>query len=100
MPRLMTSIPAAFLAATLRSSSANMYGGMRSMRLLDRMQLLDELGRELPPEHRERPAGQVDVKVLPHLDLELAAVEAHGDRRVAAGEHVGHGGPGRAGATG
>ena len=33
MPSEITSMPAAFLAATLRSSSANMYGGIASRRL-------------------------------------------------------------------
>ena len=35
IPRLITSTPAAFFAATLRSSSANRYGGSRSSRSLD-----------------------------------------------------------------
>ena len=33
IPRLITSIPASRLAATLRWSSANMYGGIASSRL-------------------------------------------------------------------
>src|SRR3954453_13667785 len=91
MPSEMTSTPAAFLAAILRSSSANRYGGIRSRRSDGCMQLLDELSGQLAPEHRDRPAGQVDVQVLPHLDLELAAVEAHGHGRVAAAGDVGDG---------
>ena len=50
------------------------------------MQLLDQLGGQLAAEHGDRPAGQVNVQVLPHLDLELAAVQAHGDRAVAAAQ--------------
>ena len=52
-----------------------------------------------PRVDRHRPAGQVDVEVLPHLDLELAAVEPDRDRRVAAAQDVGDGRAARAGAA-
>ena len=51
-------------------------------------------------EDRHRPARQVDVEVLPDLDLELAAVELDRDRRVAAAQDVGDGRAARAGAAG
>ena len=70
-------MPAARLAAILRSSSANRYGGI--LRVAGAysvvMQLLDEFIGERAAEHRHRPAGQRYVQILPHLDLELAAVE-------------------------
>src|ERR1700726_278959 len=77
MPRLITSTPAARFAAILLSSCANAYGGMRSRRLLGFMQLLCEVVAEAALEHGPRPACQVDAQVLPHLHLELAAVEDH-----------------------
>src|SRR3954447_22792926 len=88
MPSEITSTPASFLAAILRSSSANRYGGIRARRSDGCMQLLDEVGSELAPVHRDGPAGQVDVQALLHLDLELAAVEPDRDRRLAAAQHV------------
>src|SRR3954454_21906993 len=91
MPSEITSTPASFLAAILRSSSANRYGGIRSRRSDGCMQLLDEVGGELAPVHRDGPAGQVDVQVLLHLDLELAAIEPDRYRRLAAAQHVRHG---------
>src|SRR4051794_7832045 len=75
MPRLMTSTPAARLAAIFPSSWANAYGGMRSRRLLGCMQLLFEVLAQAALEHGPRPACPVDVQILPHLNLELAAVE-------------------------
>src|SRR5437588_5864456 len=100
IPRLITSMPAARLAAILRSSSANRYGGMRSRRLLDRTQLLHEIVGERSAEHRHGPARQVDAEVLPYLDFELAAVERYNHWRGPAFEHVSHGGSRRAGSTG
>src|SRR5450755_211669 len=97
IPRLITSTPAARLAATLRSSSANRYGGMRSRRLLDRMQLLYEFVGERSAIHRNRPAAQIDLQFLPHLDLQLAAVECDRDRRVAPLQDVCDSGARRAG---
>src|SRR2546421_4910535 len=106
MPRLITSTPAARFSAILRSSWAKAYGGMRSRRLLGFMQLLFEVLAETPLEHRPRPARQLDPQILAHLDLELTAVEQHGDRGIAAISavllHVGHRrpcrpGPGRQG---
>src|SRR3954452_19185836 len=91
IPSEITSTPCAFFKAILRSSSANRYGGIRSRRSAGCMQLLDELVGELAPVYGDGPAGQVDVQVLLHLDLELAAVQLHGHGRVAAREHVGHG---------
>src|SRR5271165_2927984 len=78
MPRLITSTPAARLSAILRSSCANAYGGMRSRRLLGFMKLLLELVAETTLEHRARPACQIDLQALPHLDDQLAAVQDHG----------------------
>src|SRR5258708_2949868 len=75
MPRLITSTPAARFSAILPSSWANAYGGVRSRRLLGLMQLLCEVVAEASLEHGPRPACQVDPQVLPHLDLQLAAVE-------------------------
>src|SRR5580693_6002250 len=77
MPRLITSTPAARFSAIFRSSSANAYGGIRSRRLLGFMQLLFELLAETTREHRSRPACQVDLQILPHLDQQLAAFEHH-----------------------
>src|SRR6516225_7011639 len=95
MPRLITSTPAARFAAILRSSSAKAYGGIRSSRLLGLIrapswrvalgascssvlgQLVQDLLAETPREHGQRPAGQVHAQVLPHLHVELAAVEHH-----------------------
>ena len=85
MPRLITSTPAAFLSAILRSSSANRYGGRRSSRaarLHASLRASRKLAAELARVHGHRPAGQVHVQVLAHLDLELAAVEVDGDRAV------------------
>src|SRR5580700_6411616 len=100
MPRLITSIPASRLEAILRSSSANRYGGISSRRLLGFMQLLDEFVGQDAAVHGHGPAGQVDVQILPHFDLELAPVEDHGDRRMAATEHVRDRGASRPGAAG
>src|SRR5947199_347564 len=48
MPRLITSIPAARLAAIFRSSSANRYGGIRWRRLVGCTELVpDDLGTDL-----------------------------------------------------
>src|SRR5437588_12594939 len=80
MPSLITSMPAARLAEIFRSSSANRYGGICSRRLLDRIQLLQEIVGEGAAEHRHRPARQVDVQVRPHLGLQLPAVERDRDR--------------------
>src|SRR5579859_7643323 len=99
MPRLITSIPAARLACTLRSSSANRYGWICSSRLLDRTKILHELRGHPAREHRQRPAGEPDVQILPHLDLELTTVQHHGDGRIAAPEDVGDRGAGGAGAA-
>src|SRR4051794_12471034 len=100
IPSEITSTPCAFFKAILRSSSANRYGGIRSRRSAGCMQLLDELVGQLAPIHGDRPAGQVDVQVVGDVDLELAAVQADGDGRVAALERVGDGGAARAGARG
>ena len=65
----------------------------RRLRLVRARQLgqaVDHLRRELPGVDRARPAGEVDVKVLPDLDLELAAVERDEHWRVAAAQHVVH----------
>src|SRR3981081_4159986 len=79
MPRLITSTPAARFSAIFRSSWAKAYGGMRSRRLLGFMQLLFEIVAQATLEHRPRPARQIDPQILADLDLELAAVEHHGD---------------------
>src|SRR5258708_22980524 len=75
MPRLITSTPAARLAATLRSSSANRYGGMRSRRSLCLIQLLAEFVTELATVDGHRPARQRDAQLVVDLHLQLAAVE-------------------------
>src|SRR5438309_9795475 len=85
MPRLITSTPAAFLAAILRSSWANAYGGMRSRRLLGFMQLLLEVVAEASLEHGSRPACQVHAEVARHVDRQLAAVEHHAHTERVAG---------------
>src|SRR3954470_19661061 len=97
MPRLITSMPCAFFSAILRSSWANRYGGMRSRRLLRLIQLLDELVAERRGIHAPRPASQDHVQVLPHVHLEVAAVEMYGHRALAALQDIGHGGAARAG---
>src|ERR1700680_4775110 len=81
IPRLMTSTPAARFSAILRSSWAKAYGGMRSRRLLGFMQLLFSLFAEGARDHGPGPACQVDLKILPHLHQQLAAVEQDLDRR-------------------
>src|SRR5271167_1829609 len=98
IPRLITSTPAARLAAILRSSSANRYGGMRSRRSLGCMQLLEEFGAERRPIDGHGPAGEGQIQVLVELDEELAAVEAHGHRGATAAPDVRDRGPARAGA--
>src|SRR5579884_110514 len=100
IPRLITSIPAARWAATLRSSSANRYGGIRSRRLLGRIELLGELGGDRAAEHRDRPARQLDAQVLRHVDLQLTPIELDRYRRLASRQHVGDGGAGGAGSAG
>src|SRR3954466_4127033 len=87
MPRLITSMPCAFFSAILRSSWANRYGGMRSRRLLDLIQLLHEFIAHLSGVDGARPAGQVHVQVLADLHLEVAAVEVHRHRALAAAQH-------------
>src|SRR4051812_24253525 len=88
MPSEITSMPCAFLSAILRSSWANRYGGIRSRRLLGLIQLLDELFAQRRAVHAPRPAGQRHVQVLPHLHLEVAAVEVHRNGTLAAVQHV------------
>ena len=78
-PSVITSMPAARFAAILRSSWANRYGGMRSRRSLCLIELLAEVVGERAREHGHRPAGQGHVQILPDLDRQLAAVEAHDD---------------------
>src|SRR4051794_41426213 len=78
MPRLITSIPCALFSAILRSSWANRYGGMRSRRLLDLIQLLRELLAHLAGVDGARPAGQVHVQVVADVGPQGAAVEGHG----------------------
>src|SRR5271165_1633859 len=84
----MTSTPAARLAAILRSSSANRYGGMRSRRSLGCMQLLEEFGAERRPVNGHGPAGEGQIQIAVDLHHELAAVETHGHRRATAAQHV------------
>src|SRR5271169_5176424 len=77
MPRLITSTPAARLSAILRSSCAYAYGGMRSRRLLGLIQLPFEVLAQATREHGPRPACQAHAQILPHLHLELPAVQHH-----------------------
>src|ERR1700737_4855966 len=97
MPRLITSTPAARLAATLRSSSANRYGGIRSRRSLCLIKLLVKVVAEAPGIDRYRPATEVDIQVLSDHDLQFAAVEHDLDGWRAASEPVGDGGAAGAG---
>ena len=83
MPRLITSTPGRLLLArscarARRTGTAGAAPGAYSAR----MQLLHELVAELAAVDGHGPAGQVHVQVLPHLDLEVAAVEVHGHRAV------------------
>src|SRR5206468_5458167 len=96
IPRLITSTPAARLAATLRSSSANRYGGISARRSLGLIELLLEVVTELAAVHGPGPAGQVDVEVRAEEDVEPAAVEFDADSRRPAVEVVGDGGAGGA----
>src|ERR671937_1675086 len=102
MPRLMTSMPAARLSATRRSSSANMYAGTASSRRDGRTrcaldvpgviigpeaysgsQVLErgrELRRELAREDGQGVAGEPHVEIGAHVDGQLAAVEGDGER--------------------
>ena len=59
-------------------------------------QLGEQLAADLAAIDGHRPAGQVDVQRLVDVDLELAAVELHGDGRVAAAQREGDGGAARA----
>src|SRR5438067_1597851 len=96
----MTSTPAARLALILRSSSANRYGGIRSRRLLGRIELLDELIGKGAVEYGDSPPSQRYVKIRGDLDLELAAIEDHLDRGAAAFQDIGYGRSSGAGAAG
>src|SRR3954454_3705657 len=78
MPRLITSIPCACFSEILRSSSAKRYGGRRSSRSLVFTKCLQEFVGERACVHGHGPSAQVHVHVLPHLDLELHAVELDG----------------------
>src|SRR4051812_50172900 len=80
MPRLITSMPCAFFSAILRSSWANRYGGMRSKRLLDLIQLLHELVGQVAGGDPARPAGGGHVQGLADLPPPVAPVEGHGHR--------------------
>src|SRR4051812_30552743 len=82
MPRLITSMPCALFSEIFRSSSANRYGGRRSSRSLVFTKFLQEFIGERPAVHGDRPSGQGHVHVLPHLDLEFAAIELDGDGAV------------------
>src|SRR5262245_4090857 len=64
------------------------------------MRLLEGGEVDVALEDRHRPAGEVDVEILADVDLELAAVEAHGHRGVAAAQDVGDRGAARAGPAG
>src|SRR5947208_9218577 len=108
MPRLITSAPAARLAAILRSSSAKAYGGIRCRRSLGFTATASTLaadrapaatsssscgGRQLLHEHIAEPAlvhglgpsRQRHLELLVHLDLELSPVQH--DRHVCARLH-------------
>src|SRR5260370_41980422 len=98
MARLMASTPAARLAATLRSSSANRYGGMRSRRSLCLIQLLAEFVTELATVDGHRPACQRDAQLVVDLYLQLTAVEQDAHIGRAAAEAVSDRGAARAGA--
>src|ERR1700753_4508135 len=93
MPRLITSMPAARLAAILRSSSANRYGGIFSRRLLGRMQLLDEIVRQGSGVDRHRPAAEGNVQILLDLDGQLPGGQPDRDRGIGAVVRVGVGRP-------
>src|ERR1700742_3582144 len=73
---------------------------MRSRRLVERTELLHEVIRQFPPVHRDGPAGEGQVQVLSHLDLELTAVEYGRHRRVTAIEGVGDSGAAGSGSAG
>src|SRR5438874_10737092 len=104
MPRLITSAPAARLAAILRSSSANAYGGIRCRRSLGFIATARNpragtasaaegssscRGRQLLHEHIAEPAlvdgpgppRQRHLETLVHLDLELSPIEHDPDAR-------------------
>src|SRR5438874_4763147 len=104
MPRLITSAPAARLAAILRSSSANAYGGTRCRRSLGFIatapapragpasadegwsscrgrQFLHEHIAELAPVDGLGPPGQRHLEFLVHLDLQLSPIEHDRDAR-------------------
>src|SRR4051812_4357672 len=98
MPSEITSTPASFFSRTLRSSSANRYGGRRSRRLLGCMQLSHQFLADSSSVHGPGPAGQVHVQILPDGDLELTAVERDGHRALYPAQHRGDGGAGGPGA--
>ena len=102
IPSEITSTPAAFFSAILRSSCANRYGGIRSRRSTrSACSSFRKSSDERAREHGDRPAGQVHVQVLAHLDVSSPPSSAHGrPRDVAAAQHVRDGGAGRAGAGG
>src|SRR5215207_338536 len=66
-------------------------------RTLQGVQRVEQRGAGLPREDRDGPAGEVDVEVLADVDLELAAVEHDGHRRVAPAQDVGDRRPAGAG---
>src|SRR5215207_6525708 len=92
MPSEITSIPAAFLSATLRSSSANMYGGIASrrcdgsvrpmagVRLSKAPELAHEFPRHLPLENRLRRPGQGHVQVVGDFHGQPTSVKLDRDR--------------------
>src|SRR3954452_19618952 len=98
MPKLITSIPCACFSEILRSSSAKRYGGRRSSRSLVFTKCLQEFVGERAGEYRQSPFRQVHVHVLPHLDLQLTAVELDGNRAVYSAHLVRDGRADRAGA--
>src|SRR3954468_17333050 len=97
MPSEITSTPASFFSRTLRSSSANRYGGSRSRRLLGCMQLRHQLVAHVALVYRPGPAGQLDLQIFADGHLQLAAVEADRDR---AGRPAQHRRDSRAGCAG
>ena len=121
MPRLITSIPASRFASTLRSSSANMYGGIASRRSEGPSSLFfvgcchrsrktrrpsvcrgpGEQLAELSGVDLLGPTGQLDVEIVADLDLELPTIELdHASGCSAATQEGGHRGPAGAGPRG
>ena len=104
MPSEITSTPAAFFSAILRSSCGEQVG-RDALQALGRPHAARSSSATNSSENSPLKTGSAQpVSVTSRsgldLDLELAAVELDGERAARSAQHGGHGGPGCAGAGG